>query len=296
MMHIDRLRWLCALALLIPIAGCTGEVSIEGDPEILTNPDRASAKLVLRLGNDAAKAGNWGRAIENYTEAIRLNPHYAMAYSNRGHCFSVQRQYEKAVADLNKAIELDPNLPIAYGNRALAWINRQKYGRAVEDLTVLLEMRPDDAAVYYQRGGAWYHLGHLEEAMADFEKAAELKSDFARAHNDLAWVLATSPNADQRDGERAVAHATRACKLTDAKDWSCLSTMAASLAENGQWELAVRFQKEAIRLAGGDDAERMSERLQLYESERPYRESKDRPQTTDVRSDRAQGELPDAEA
>ena len=51
-----------------------------------------------------ADLGQYQRAIEDYNEAIRLKPDYAMAYSNRGIAYSKLGQYQRAIEDYNKAI------------------------------------------------------------------------------------------------------------------------------------------------------------------------------------------------
>ena len=62
-----------------------------------------------------------GRAIEDYTEAIRLDPELAVAYSNRGLAYDELGQMERAVADFDEAIRLDPQLALAYHNRGNAY-------------------------------------------------------------------------------------------------------------------------------------------------------------------------------
>ena len=52
-----------------------------------------------------------------------------------------------------------------------------------------------------------------------------------RDGNDLAWLLATAPDARFRDGPRAVEHATRACELSGWRDAAALDTLAAAYAE-----------------------------------------------------------------
>jgi tetratricopeptide (TPR) repeat protein len=43
------------------------------------------------------------------SQAIRLNPNYADAYSNRGFAYNQKGQKNQAIADLEKAVSLDPN-------------------------------------------------------------------------------------------------------------------------------------------------------------------------------------------
>ena len=47
--------------------------------------------------------------IEDFDEAIRLDPQYAIAYSDRGLAYHMLGQYERAIEDFNKAIEITEN-------------------------------------------------------------------------------------------------------------------------------------------------------------------------------------------
>ena len=50
--------------------------------------------------------GEYGRAIEDYVAAIRLDENYAYSYYGRGLAYSSLGELTKARADLNKALEL----------------------------------------------------------------------------------------------------------------------------------------------------------------------------------------------
>jgi tetratricopeptide (TPR) repeat protein len=54
--------------------------------------------------------GDHDRAIEDLTEAIILNPEYAMAYFNRGLAYKAKGDNGSALADFNKACESGLNL------------------------------------------------------------------------------------------------------------------------------------------------------------------------------------------
>ena len=48
----------------------------------------------------------YDKAVRDYSEAIRLNPNFAMAYKNRGDAYKIQGELDKAKADFAKAEEL----------------------------------------------------------------------------------------------------------------------------------------------------------------------------------------------
>ena len=72
--------------------------------EIKEFPDNAMG--YDSLGNGYADAGDYARALENFTSAIRLDPSDARPYNNRGHIYTIQKRYENALSDFNAAVRL----------------------------------------------------------------------------------------------------------------------------------------------------------------------------------------------
>jgi serine/threonine-protein kinase len=96
----------------------------------------------------------------------------------------------------------------------------------------------------------------------------------ARAWNAIAWLLATCPDQSARDGKKSVQLATEACELTQWKNPSLLDTLAAACAEAGNFEQAIKWQSETLRLYdnAGDSRPGMEKRLALYKQHKAYRE------------------------
>ena len=56
------------------------------------------------------------------------------------------------------------------------------------------------------RGDLLLNIGRQAEAIENYGKALEIEPDDSGVLNNLAWLLATSPNAKLRDGERKAPH------------------------------------------------------------------------------------------
>jgi tetratricopeptide (TPR) repeat protein len=136
-----------------------------------------------RKGNARYDLGDYQGAIDDYNQALKLDPNNAKAYYNRGIARSDLGDNQGAIDDYTQAIKLDPNNAYAYNtNNAYAYNNRgfarynlgDKQG-AIDDYTQAIKLDPNNAYAYNNRGFARYNLGDNQGAMDDLQKAAELR-------------------------------------------------------------------------------------------------------------------------
>jgi tetratricopeptide (TPR) repeat protein len=143
---------------------------------------------------------------------------------------------------------------------------------AVKIYDDLIVLEPDISSTYVRRGRMLARIGKYAEAIADFEEAIYREPREPGPHNDLAWLLATCPVAEHRDGNEAFRHANTACELTEGKNPAFLATLAAALAEQGDFAQAVKGQMKAISLASAAERAAYSMRLDLYKGRSPFRD------------------------
>jgi tetratricopeptide (TPR) repeat protein len=242
------------------------------DRAIELNPQ--SAHGFYNRGRVWSEKREHDRALADFNEAIRLDPRYPPAFVCRGYVWTSKQEYDKALADFDEALRLTPKDTLVLGSRAYVHYLRKDHVKALANLDRAVEIEPAYTSGFYLRGKIRQDRKEYGLALADFDRALRLDPQDAGALNTQAWLLATCPDAKYRDGKRAVAAARRACDLTDYKNPYCLGTLAAACAEAGDFEQAVKNQKQALEdaeyaRAEGDRARR---RLELYEARKPCRE------------------------
>ena len=139
-------------------------------------------------------------AIAAYTEAIRLDPHYALAFAGRSIALvtvageaetpaAVREGYDKALGDARQAIALAPDL--AQAHLALAYVleNTLNFSQANDEYERALALAPGNAKVLRESGGFAGIMGHFEAAVAATRRAVVLDPLARQSHTFLGSTL-----------------------------------------------------------------------------------------------------------
>ena len=98
----------------------------------------------------------------------------AIAYSNRGNSFLRRDAYAEAIQDYGQAIALDPRFANAYRNRGAAWFNLGQYDKALTDYDAAIRLEPNEAGGYADRCSVAAVTGKPQAAKVDCDKALDL--------------------------------------------------------------------------------------------------------------------------
>jgi len=213
-------------------------------------------------------------AIADYDEAIRLDRKGAGPYLDRGLAWDQKKEHDTAIKDYDEAIRLDPPWALAFNNRGWAWQQQKELGRAMRDYDEAIRLDPQLALAFANRGWAWSQNKEFGRAIKDYEEAVRIEPGNAPAGNNLAWLLATCPQAQYRNGPRAMTVARKLCAAGGWKTPQHMATLAAAAAETGDFEAAVKWQTKALGFSAyaQDQGEWGRKLLRLYEGRKPFHE------------------------
>ena len=234
---------------------------------------RDSSGLRLSLGNAFERAGDAEGALDQYARSAQLAPGYR-AHTAAGRLLAREGRYPEAARELESAAALAPgSAPIAIAASA-AWGRAGDPARARAVLEEALARLPDSARLHDALGRLAQEHGDVRLAVAEFRAAHRADPESHGSANDLAWILATSPDPGLRDPEEAIRLVRGAIAAKAEPDPNLLDTLAAGLAAAGRFGEAVDVATQAQGLAaargGSAMREQIARRLALYRAGRPY--------------------------
>jgi tetratricopeptide (TPR) repeat protein len=136
----------------------------------------------IGLGNNHYYLGQYDEALADYSRAIDLDNSYTGAYINRANVYRVLGQYDQALTDYTRAIELDASYAKSYNCRGLIYRYLGQNDQAIADYNRAIDLDNSYTEAYINRGDAYRALGQYEQAIADYTSAIELNADYVSAY------------------------------------------------------------------------------------------------------------------
>ncbi len=241
----------------------------------------AHAAAVTR-GNWVAHGNLAGAALRRYQDTQRRSVEQQVVHLQFGPpgqappSAPLRDDLELVIQHCQQSLQANPGFPDTYVTLAKALTEKGRLDEAKAHLGTAIRLNPTNAETHEILAEIQHRQGRVAEAITEYQAALKLNPDWQEVLNNLAWVLATHPSPEVRNGPEAVRLAARACSLTGRTNLWLLSTLAAAYAEAGDYAQAIAAAQETRRLAaaaGRPDLLNLAEtRLQLYQSRRAYRE------------------------
>jgi tetratricopeptide (TPR) repeat protein len=162
--------------------GPIADVVISGCSAVIEAGHGSPKQLATAFNNRGVAykfKGEYDHALEDYNQAILLNPSFANAYNNRGVIYRLKGDYDHAIGDYDEAIWLDSSIPAVFYNRAIAYTEKQDYDHAIGDFEMVLRFNPKNALALYGRGVVRLKKGDSQSGSADIAAAKAINSKVA---------------------------------------------------------------------------------------------------------------------
>ncbi|MFM6622018.1 MAG: tetratricopeptide repeat protein, partial [Dolichospermum sp.] len=142
-------------------------------------PQKTLNDAVKELQKICNELGDKQGAIDDYTQAIKINPNLALAYSNRGIVYHQQGNYIAAISEYNQAIAKDANSLAAVNNIGLIKYEQGDKETAIKQWQKAMKIDNKSAEPILALAVALYTKGEQQQAYQLAETALKLDKNFA---------------------------------------------------------------------------------------------------------------------
>jgi lipopolysaccharide biosynthesis regulator YciM len=229
--------------------------AIQEHQALLQRPDLRKlehANVLLCLGLDYKRGGFVDRALEAFTEVLRLEPENQYALLNLEKLHEEQHQWAEAYAVRQKlAARREQTTPgrhhetLAYleNEIGLDALRRMDYAEAARRFGAAIEQDPTNAPAYLNLGDVHYYQGNVEAAIADWERLIEQSPD--RAYLAFSRLDGAYPKTG---GTTRFAELCRRLIAANSQDWRARLALARHLSSRGGSAEALELLFEAVEM------------------------------------------------
>jgi tetratricopeptide (TPR) repeat protein len=185
-------------------------------------------------------------------KALNIMPAYAPFQAEMGEILLAEGKFDDAIGKFHLVQKLDPQMigiHLPWGRALLAQNHTEA---AVAEFRTVLNAEPKNPEAHKCLGDAFALSGKTSGAIEEFRASLLLQPNQPELLNNLAWILATAPGPELRNGAVAVKLAARACELTRGAQPAYLGTLAAAYAETGRFDDAVKMAQKAHDTASAE--------------------------------------------
>jgi tetratricopeptide (TPR) repeat protein len=198
----------------------------------------------------------------------------AAVYVNRGTDLMEKGDIAGARSNYEAAIRSDPSIWPAYLNLAGILAREGQWEAALKNCNLAMRLRPGFFRTSILRANVNLHLGRDRDSLADLDHVLSLHADDgtdAVALSQRAWLRVVSADPAVYNPKAGLADAHEACRLNYWKKASYIEALATACAANGDYDSALRYEKQAIdsgRLSE-EELKEASSRLARYGRHQP---------------------------
>ena len=167
---------------------------------IIKNSSIEIPQAYMGRGEELTQKGKYGRAIEDFTKAINLNPKEPLYYYNRANVYLDLKQYSMAIKDYDSALAKNDKLLDAYVNRGIAYSESDLQNEAISSFKKALIINPNQSDVYNYIAISYALLKQYDSTKIYLKKALAINPNDADAKENLK-LLEESTNERKKQNE-----------------------------------------------------------------------------------------------
>lgn len=206
------MKKLFLMFLLMALGGCATQAKNTPGEETRA---RESARIHTELGAGYFSQRNIPVALEEFTQATRIDPTYPMAYTGLGLVYASLNEDAKAEANFKKALQLDPNSSESHNNYGTFLCSRNRVDESISQFLAAVKnpLYSTPEVAYLNAGVCALKKKDVDNAELYLQKALQIqpllhsaayqlasiqygKGNFPQTRNLLQYALADNPSPE----------------------------------------------------------------------------------------------------
>ena len=151
-----------------------------GAQYLADNTRQGAMEETFRRGEQAYRAGDHERAIQEYNDLLAMDSEHVNAYLQRAFCHAMLNHHGSAVKDLDQVIQRKSDHLWAYTCRSASLSKLGRHQESIADLDRVLELDPRNEEAFNDRGWSHKALGDMDAACRDWTTSRKMGNAEAR--------------------------------------------------------------------------------------------------------------------
>jgi tetratricopeptide (TPR) repeat protein len=165
------------------------------------------ASLAYEEGEAAYAAGEYQKAIEAFSETVRLRPDWAEAHYALALSLIEMEKLKAAIEEFKRVLKLKAKyelMVLSNYNIGNAYADLGEYKEAIDAYKQAIELHPELPQPHNNLGLTYAALDRLAEAVAEFNQAVQLRPDYAEAHFNLGVAYLQSGKKHEAEEQQRI--------------------------------------------------------------------------------------------
>jgi tetratricopeptide (TPR) repeat protein len=265
----DRYSLIVSILWSILLAAWLAKPKLKILPHVISLALSISAVIILGLLT-FRQTYIWTNSETLFKHTIKIfgnDPYRSKIYRRLGRLYRLRGNMEKAVENFLEAVEIDPCKFESQKDLAVTLQALGRFDQSIKILEKLVQIKPIEG--HYLLAKTYLKNDEISQAVIHLKETLILAPDWVEPINCLAWILATDKDPKVRNPSEAIKLAKRGCELTNYKQADLLDALAAAYASAGKFSESVYFAEKALKLAElapkPNQLERIQNNYRLYQ-------------------------------
>lgn len=141
--------------------------------------------------------GYWQDNISLYRHTLQVTTGNYIIHYNLGTALANKGDMDAAIQEFSEALRLNPNCTIAHNNLGLALAKKGNLDAAIQEYREALHLTPDYSDPHNNLGIALANKGNMDAAVQEFQEALRINPNYSDAHDNLKLALAKKRMQDE---------------------------------------------------------------------------------------------------